>query len=249
MALLAACGGSSTGGSASNPIVGAPTVLSVFGDNAGIARVSVTDSGATIVANVMAADIQNYNANPSAAIDISAVSYLGSNAYGSSYGGNTTVNGTPVYMWIYQDNSSQVTIGYGQSATTNLAYAGGYQVSSIPSGSYNYTGTNIIGLRDGSYFEAGTFSMNVNFSAGTASLTGSTPYSTIGGTNINVNNSAGTFSSDNLTLTVNDGVNNLNVPAAIRGNFHGSGAVGVSGLYYDTNSSTPVGAGAIAGTR
>lgn len=243
LALLAACGGSSDG-SAANPTVSAPTVLKVFSDGAGIARVEATENGTTLSANVMSADVQAYSPDMLSAVDLSNVSFSSSNQYGSFYDGIITVNGLPAYLLIYQDDMGKVLLGYGETAYGNAAIAAGEKVSGIPTGTYVYNGTNVIGFRDGSYFEDGTFAMNVNFSTGTASLSGSTPNSTIGGTGISVNTSNGTFSGSNLTLSGNG----LTSTASIYGNFHGAGATGVTGLYAD-NGSNPVIAGAIAGTR
>jgi len=248
IALLTACGGSGDGRS-SNPVAPPPTVLSTFGDGAGVARATATENGLSLVAHVMAADIQNFALDYSVAFDTSGVTYQGSNAYGNSYDGYVTANGVQLYLWVFEDNTGEVVMAYASSQYENRALVGGEMVSNIPSGTYVYNGTNIIGLRDGSYFEDGTFAMNVNFGTGTASLSGSTASSTIGGTGISVNTSTGNFSGTNLTLTANDGVNSYNIPATIHGSFHGAGATAVSGLYYDTFSSTPVIAGGIVGTR
>lgn len=248
IALLTACGGSGDG-SSSNPVAAPPTVLSTFGDGAGVARATATENGVTVVGHIMAADIGNYELDYSVAFDASGLSFQGSNAYGNSYDGYVTVNGSPLYLWIFEDNSGEVVMAYAANQYENRALVGGELVSNIPSGTYIYNGTNVIGLRDGSYFEDGTFAMNVNFTAGTASLTGSTASSTIGGTGIAVNTSTGNFSGTNLTLSANDGVNTYNLPAAIHGSFHGNGATAVTGLYYDTFSSTPVIAGGVVGTR
>lgn len=244
LALLAACGGSSDG-SATNPTA-SPTVLKTFGDGAGIARIQ---DG--LVMNLMAADINNVTNNPDEliAIDDSGIRFLASNDYGDFYGGTVTVNGVAVDILFYEDFNGGVALGYLEGNGKNAAFAGGSQVSGIPSGSYTYNGTNFVGVRDGSAFEDGTFSMTVNFTSSTAALTGSTPTTTIGGSNISVNTSNGTFTGDTLTLTVSDGFETVTLPAAIHGNFHGAGATGVSGLYYDTYTSIPVLAGGIAGTR
>ena len=244
---VAACGGGGGGGETSvtngrsNPT---PTVLKTFGDGAGIARAEITTNGQTVSANVMAGDINNYNTDPTGVIDPSSVNYSGSNQYGDFYAGTTTLNGITVDVVYYEDDAGETFIGYLEGNGTNAALAGGYKVSNIPSGTYNYAGTNIIGFRDGSYFEEGTFAMAVDFTNGTAGLTGSTNSSTISGQGIQVNTANGTFSSNNLTLSGNG----LSSSASIYGNFHGSGATGVTGLYAD-NGNVPVVAGAIAGRR
>lgn len=247
LGLLAACGGSSSGG-AVNPTTPPPsaTVLRSFTDGSGVARAEYTEDGVNYVANVIGPDIANYLPTPGGVVDSSDVQLSGSNQYGNFYTGQASVNGVVVDVLIYQDNTGQVEAGYAETSGFNAAYAGGQRVSNIPAGSHTYAGTNIIGARDGSYFESGTFAMNVDFSNGTAAITGSTPTSSIGGSNIAVNTSNGTFTGNNLTLT--DTLNNVSFGANIDGNFHGNGATGVTGIYTDSGSN-PVVAGAIAGTR
>lgn len=254
LAVLAACGGGGTGNSSvgptnptvAAPVVAAPVVLQTFGDGAGIARAEITQNGTTVVANVMGANIQSYSTDPTGVIDPSGVNYTGSNAYGDFYSGTTTINGTTVNVLYYEDSSQEVAGAYLVGNGENAALVLGNKVSNIPSGSYSYTGTNVIGLRDGSYLEDGTFAMNVNFDSGLASITGSTASSSMGGSGISVNSSNGTFTSNTLTLT--ETASGLSTTATIHGNFHGSGATGVTGLYTD-NAATPTYAGAIAGKR
>lgn len=246
LSTLSACGGGGSGGGSvsSGPSNPAPTVLKTFGDGAGIARAEITANGQTVTANVMAGDINNYNTDPTGVIDPSGISFSGSNQYGNFYSGRTTLNGITVDVVYYEDSGGDTFIGYLEGNGTNAALAGGYKASNMPSGVYNYAGTNIIGFRDGSYFEEGTFAMAVDFTNGTAGLTGSTATSTISGQGIQVNTSNGTFSGNNLTLSGNG----VSTSASIYGNFHGSGATGVTGLYAD-NGNTPIVAGAIAGRR
>ena len=242
-AMLAACGGGSSGTS-NNPTI-QPTVLKTFTDGAGVARVSLTQNNLPMTFNVMGADIQNYSVDPTAVADISNMTYTSSNQYGDLYSGPVTSNGVTINAIAFVDSSSGAVVVYGQNAYANALAVGGETVSNIPSGVFTYNGTNFIGYRDGSYFEDGTFAMGVDFSNGTGNITGNTPNSTMGGT-ISVNASNGTFSGNNLALT--DTFNNLSTTGSINGNFHNAGATGVSGIYYD-NGPNPVVAGAIVGSR
>lgn len=240
---LTACGGGSSAVSNSPTIQ--PTVLKTFIDGAGVARVSLTQNNLPMTFNIMGADIQNNQVDPTSVADISNMTYASSNQYGDFYAGPITANGVIVNAIAFGDYSSGTVVVYGQSANENALAVGGGTVSNIPSGVYTYNGTNFIGYRDGSYFEDGTFAMGVDFSNGNGNITGSTTNSTIGGS-IVVNSSNGTFSGSNLTLT--DTFNNIRTTGSINGNFHNSGATGVSGIYYD-NGSNPFVAGAIAGRR
>jgi hypothetical protein len=235
---LAGCGGGGGGSSATLPKL---TTLSVFGDGAGVARAE--QDGITM--HIMTGDIQNQSLDgPDIAVDLSNLSSSGSNQYGEFYSGLVTINGVPVNLDVYASDRGESFIMYGFSGNVDALAAFGSKVSNIPTGSYQYLGTNIIGARAGGFAEVGTFGMTVNFSSGTAAITGTTARTAISGTGLSVNNSNGTFTGNNLTLTVNG----QSTAATIHGHFHGNGAVGISGIYHD-NAAIPVYAGAIAGSR
>jgi len=239
--LLAACGGGD-GTSATLPKV---TTLAVFGDSAGVARVQNDQ----LTMTVMAPDNQSFKpTNDEVAVDTSGLRFVNSNAYGDFYAGTVTINGTPVKTSVYEDDSGQSFILFAYNSQASVLAAFGPNVSNIPAGTHIYNGTNVIGERSTSAGETGTFSMTVNFDAGTAAISGSTSNSTIGGSGIAVNNTTGTFQGSNMNLVVNGYNDGKSVSSSIYGSFHGNGAVGVSGIYHD-NSSTPVFAGAIAGSR
>lgn len=239
LAFLAGCT-SSIDDSASNPIV-----LQTFGDDAGIARATITEDGITKVAIVTEGNIVLYSPDPTDLIDSNGLVITSSNAYGDFYGGTLTINDTLFNVVYYEDSTQQVAGAYLVGSSEGSAIVYGNEVSNIPSGSYSYTGTNIVGLRDGSYIEYGTFIMGVNFTSSTASLSATTENSSIVG-EISINSSDGTFTSNNLNW--NETISNNSGTATINGNFHGSGATGVTGMYTD-NEATPTYTGAIIGTR
>lgn len=241
LGFLAACGGGSDG-SATNPIQSTPTVLNTFNDGSGVAY--VTNSDGTLTATIISPDVNNLqSADAPVAFDFAGLSFDGSNQYGDFYSGETTINGTPVYIEYFQDANGPVAIAYAESGGENFLMALGEKALNMPSGTYDYYGTNIIGLRNGSFAENGTFAMTVNFDTGQAAVTGQTPLSTVGGS-LAVNTSAGTFQGSNLTL----GFDGTNYSGSMYGNFHGGGAAGVTGIYHD-NGGDPLFTGAIAGTR
>ena len=87
--------------------------------------------------------------------------------------------------------------------------------------------------------------VNFNTGTGTVSASSSTANTTLSG-QFNVDASTGYFSGDDLALFAP----NLqgSTTAVITGSFHGDGAVGVSGLYYDAGDN-PLVNGAIIGSR
>jgi hypothetical protein len=267
VAALAGCGGSNDG-SATNPTTDTPTtdtpttdttasavVLDEFADGGGIARVSTTADGQTIVQTLIASDIVagtneiNANGLPQTAVDLAGLTFDGSNQYGDFYSGNITINGITTFVDVYADSRTNVFAIGGLQEGEVYASLIGDAPSNIPSGSFIYNGTNFTSYRNGDFPEVGTFTMNVDFSAGTAALAGSTNTTTIGGTGIVVNTSNGTFTDGpNTVLTFTDSGFQKTYDALIDGSFHGSGATGVTGIYTDAGG-TPEIVGLIAGSR
>jgi hypothetical protein len=246
---LSACGGSSDG-SAVNPVP-TPTpsnaqVLKTFANGDGVARTAVSNDGFADIANVVVGDVQNTVAlinQTGLTITTETSTVVSTDVLGSYYQGTSRINGELVNVTEFYDVSGDSWIIAADNARTSALFAGGTQVSNIPAGSYTYTGANVIGNRDGSAAETGTFEMLVNFPNSTASILGATATTAISG-NMSVNNQTGTFSGDNMLLSTGFGP----ASATILGNFHGNGATAVSGVYYD-NLPNPVVAGAIAGSR
>ena len=238
---LSGCGG------ATPTISTSAEVMTVFGNGSGVARIS--DEDATGV--LMGSDIQSFvndvnsTGDEVSAADTSNVTYDHSNTFGDYFAGSATINGSPIDVIEYQSFSRDVVIVYAANNNDSIIATAGAPVTNIPTGSFQYTGTNILANRDASYSEDGSFLMNVNFSTGDAAITGSTATSTFGGTGISVNTSNGTFSDSNITMSLSGGSNR---PATITGQFHGNGATGVTGIYHD-NSSNPLQVGIFAGER
>jgi hypothetical protein len=239
-------GSSSGGGSASPPSGNSIQVLRTFSDNAGVARISAGEDGQRITGTLMAPEIRSFKPEDLAGAtpDLSGLQVVDTNQHGRFYEGRTFVNGMAVDVLGYEDFGGNTAIVYGETAYANILLAGGTQVRNIPTGSYTYRGTNVIGTRDGTHIEDGTFEMGVNFGTGRGTLRGSTDNTSINASNISVNSSNGTFSSTDMSMSVGG----QQMRGSINGNFHGSGAVGVTGVYHN-NASNPGIAGAIAGTR
>ncbi|SFP89230.1 hypothetical protein [Tranquillimonas alkanivorans] len=265
---VSACSGGSGGGtSAEPPADGASaSVLRTFSDDAGVVRGEVTEGGETAVLLAMVPEAQEVAANfGSSTVDptltLEHEEEIGSNEYGTFYAGDLRVNGTAVRGIGYEDTDSPVVIAYFENSDANMLLTAGEKPSDIPSGEYVYRGTNVIGYRDGSEIEDGTFEMTVDFTNGNAQIdaqtpdtvwknfetgeTGTNPGTYMTGSDIPVDVRNGTFASNRIAIgrrgvTETDG--------SIYGSFHGSGATGVTGIYHD-NAANPSVAGAIAGNR
>lgn len=185
-------------------------------------------------------------------IQVSQLDFLLPTASGKVYASDTLVLNGDTYevkMFLEDDSSTQLISALNTSDNKKWTIVSGDAPSNLPTiGTANYSGQNLIATTDNSVSGGGTFTMSVNFEndSGSLTATSTTASSTLTG-NFTVDPSTGYFSGDNLTLNapaLSGGTSN----AIIYGSFHGSGASGVSGLYYD-DASAPVMNGAIIGTK
>lgn len=248
VALLAACGGGSSGTS-NNPTLSLSTVR-VFSDNAGVAR-GTDNAGNTIVllapdiaATVSAANSPSQQSITDAEVsDFPIVQVLNTSA--NLRRGAMTVDGVAVNVDVIEDLGGEAAvIIYDIPGYANAVMTFGTPNGSVPSGTYQYTGTLGTGVRSTNpQIEFGSFTLNANFTNQSFSITGSTLSDTLSGNGL-IDNSAGTLSSSNITM-VTSGTNRT---ATLYGNFHGTSAQSVSGAFH-TNEQNPVFAGAFVGSR
>lgn len=247
---IAACSGG--GGSDTNTV--STKLLSEFADSAGVIRARSDDAVLTMMVPEAQyiVDQGDIPLDPTDEALLDDLTYVGSNEYGDFYQGQIDVDGTMVDVYLYADADTDVGGALAEAEGTSILFAGGENPSNLPSGTYTYRGTNVIGYRDLSGMEDGTFTMTVDFTNKTASLNGTTNGSATGGqgtfvrgSNIDVNTRDGTFASNDIEvgLTGDPGAS-----ASIDGSFHGEGARGVTGIYHD-NQPIPDVAGAIVGNR
>ena len=239
--LITACGGGGGGGSSATLAGPSTSVLTTFGDGSGVAK--IVNGGNVFVG--MGADVASLGTGPTVATDLSGLLLNSSNANGDLYTGTAVVNGISVSTTVFVDTTSNTTILYTFNNTGSVLAAGGAAVSSIPQGTFRYVGTNGFGRRNGTRTETGTFAMTVDFTNGSAALSGMTNTTTVAATGISVNSSTGAFQSSNVNIRFDGG---SPIAGSIYGNFHNAGATGVSGVYHD-NALNPIYAGAIAGHR
>ena len=248
VALLAACGGGSSGTS-NNPTLSLSTVR-VFSDNAGVAR-GTDNAGNKIVllapniaATVSAANSPSQQSVADAQVsDFPITRVLSTNA--NLRQGSMTVDGVAINVDVIEDLGGEAAvIIYDIPGYANAVMAFGSPNGSVPSGTYQYTGTLGTGVRSANpQIELGSFTLNANFNNQSFSINGSTLSDTLSGSGL-IDNSAGTLSSSNLTM-VTSGTNRT---ATLYGNFHGTSAQSVSGAFH-TNEQNPVFAGAFVGSR
>jgi hypothetical protein len=248
VALLAACGGGSSGTS-NNPTINF-TTIKAFSDGGGVAAATRNDGARSVViapkiADVVAAansvtqeDIDDIDRS-----EFPIVQVLGTNA--NIRQGASTIRGTVINVTIFEDlgGDSEVILqeipNYG-----NSLMATGTPLGAIPEGVFVYSGTLGTGFRSlNPQIETGSFTMSANFNAGTFDFNGSTTSDTLSGSGF-INTTSGSISANNINLTTSG----TNRTASMYGNFHGGSAQGVSGLFH-SNEASPLYSGGFVGSR
>ena len=183
-------------------------------------------------------------------IAVSDLTLLTTTANGKIYTGNVTLNGDvySVRMFTEDNSSTQLLSALNTADSKKWTIVSGDAPSNLPSGMATYAGQNLISNTDNTNPGGGSFTMSVDFANNSGSLSAiSTAASSSLSGSFNIDPSTGYFSGNNLTLTapaLSGGTSN----AIIYGSFHGNGATGVSGLYYD-DAAAPLVNGAIIGTK
>lgn len=254
LTVLSACGG---GGSSSSVSTGPQQVsLASFTDGFSVVRRVDNNSNlasAATVSSVSTARVPTTVIPDEDPFDIqvSQLDFLLTTASGEVYASDTLVLNGDTYevkMFLEDDSSTQLISALNTSDNKKWTIVSGDAPSNLPTGTATYSGQNLVSNTDNTNPGGGTFTMSVDFDNDTGSLnaTSSTASSTLTG-NFTVDSSTGYFSGDDLTLNapaLSGGTSN----AIIYGSFHGSGASGVSGLYYD-DANSPLVNGAIIGTK
>lgn len=183
-------------------------------------------------------------------IAVSDLTLLTTTANGKIYTGNVTLNGDvySVRMFTEDNSSTQLISALNTADSEKWTIVSGDAPSNLPSVIATYAGQNLISNTDNTNPGGGSFTMSVDFANNSGSLSAiSTAASSSLSGSFNIDPSTDYFSGNNLTLTamaLSGGTSN----AIIYGSFHGNGATGVSGLYYD-DAAAPLVNGAIIGTK
>ena len=267
---LAACGGGGGGGggSGAGPAPLTDSVLVRFSDGYGVSQVVGTLDGRAVAGKAYVEDIDNaVDAGVDDVVtvtdnDIALVPSLPSTRItgGTLYEGEITVGGQAVEVFVYIHDSKNVVAFESDdpvsSVNDNFLYTIstlGRRVSNIPTGDMDlsYDGLHII-TDDAANSQRGSFTMSVNFADRlvnnlTAAAGSGADASMVTGSNIPINTSHGTFAGG-ISLS-GQYVGGSAIQGRILGDFHGNGATEVSGIYYDTNTTSPTYGGIIVGSR
>jgi hypothetical protein len=259
VAVLIGCGGG--GGSVSstqpstpmpsNGFTAPPVAIASFENGGGVLRAAYNPK-VIVITDDLQAWRTNLTAQEISSIDVGT---LQDHTFGWSlsdvsryYEGQVTLAGAQYIASIFTpyEGGTTAVLVFTDTLEFKSATIWGPEVTEIPSGQFQYSGLNIIGLIDAppanqpiTYGNGnGRFQMNVNFDTREGSILAET--SEINNTTMSgvfqIDSANGTFSSDSLVLNgqLEDVVISAQ-PASIIGNFHGLGGQGVSGVYFSND--------------
>ena len=226
------------------------TIVKAFGDGGGVATGIRSDgSRSVVIAPEIVSIVESANntneddLDDITVSDLSVVQTFQSNANLRS--GAITIDGIVFNVTIIEDLGGNSELFFQEIPNIgNFLFTNGTPLGSVPIGMFNYNGTFAAGLRSiDPLIEYGNFTMSADFVNATFSFNGSTALDNLSGNGfININN--GSISSNNMIFTTGS----TSREASIYGNFHGSTAQGVSGIFH-TNELDPSFAGGFVGSR
>lgn len=243
---LVGCGGGS-GNSNVIPVSAAP--LKVFGDGAGVLKVTMTATNEKMYGIVpevaaIATEFTSGGISTDPGAIISSFPIVNDTlTYAVVRQGTFTIGDTSANVTVYEDRQQKSLVLVVDSGTVSFVLtAGNGALTNIPTGSFDYVGTWGGAPRSGGSEEVGDFSMTADFTNGLVNFNGSTLNTTLVGTNMSLDTLTGDFAANNAVFSYNT----TNKPSSIYGSFSGSGASGVHGVWH---SNDEIDAGAFAGHR
>ena len=243
LAMLAACGGSSTGAVSFQ-------TLSVLPNGDGVARgITSTGAEALIYSPEISSVVSAANAAGSSDIaNVTASDFPVTSSSGNVRvrSGTMTSDGTTMNVTAVEDlrTTEAAVVFFEMPAGYNdVTIVTGTAYSNAPSGTYTYSGTQMTtannGLAPGS---TGSFTMSANFAQENFQYSGSSGGVGVSGSGV-LDTANGRFATSNLSITSGGSTNS----GTMHGLMHGSGATSTSGIFH-TSGSSPL-TGAFVGSR
>jgi hypothetical protein len=250
IALLSACGGSSTPTTTGTSTGAGWSSLTTFSDRAGIARGIQNDGRQALVfSEEIALLVKGVNDGPGQidSINISDQPITATTQYSNIREGTISGGGFTFNTVESEDKKSGTKISYLFEPTSGEAVFGviGETYGRAPTGSFGYNGTYFVGSRLEALTQLGEVRLVGNFSNDTITIEGASANTRLSGTAI-VDTENGRFASSSLTFT---SPYNSTYSASTRGLLHGGNSEAASGLFYTTNASSPDYVGAFAASR
>ena len=247
-------GGSNNGSSLSstntnNEFLSDFTIVKAFGDGSGVATGIRSDGSRSvfiapdIIEVVQAAN--NVTESDLDSIEVSDFSVVNSLPNANIRQGAITSDGIVMNITILEDLGGDFGLVLQEVPDiANALFTIGTPLGILPSGTFTYIGTLATGLRSvDPDVQFGNFTMDANFINGTFIFNGSTPSDTLSGNGF-INTTTGSISSNSLSFNTGGTART----ATMYGNFHGSSAEGVTGIFH-SNESNPFYSGGFVGSR
>ncbi|MDC1399626.1 hypothetical protein N8306_03810 [Yoonia sp.] len=254
LVFLTACGGGSSdgpvngGGGLNGPVLVEVLATEPFPDGSGFAKARDSD-GATIL--VVATEIEGFvaalgtraGAGP---LVISAESFPNFETLSETNAilGRGSPDGGATAVLAVDDRESDASMLLIKSDDLAAFLTSGPAFGALPSGSFTYSGTLLIGRLDEgpNGVKIGRFDLVADFDDPTGFNISGTAGSYVINGDVGVDPTNGAIFADNLSLTGSVG------GASVRGQFHGAAAESVAGVIY-SNEVDPLYAGAFVGSR
>lgn len=226
------------------------SVMRVFEDGSGIAKLTASDGGeALLMASDIAAGVQSINEDSEDANDVSS-SYSDLDITSQYAGYNIREGAIQIeglggnVIAAEKDGETRIAViefpDLGETMLTT--YSPSYDAPST--GSYEYTGIYVVGERYGDSSELGTVVLTGNFTTDRVSIDAVSTSTRLSGSGF-IDGNSGRISGNGFTFT---SPSNSTYNATVLGKFGGTNAAEASGMFY-TNDAYPDYAGAFAATR
>lgn len=245
---LAGCGGGG-GGGANTVTFNDVSILTSFSDGAGVVKTSYDDGVTAFFATPEVADVAAELRDGTTSSDTFTTGAIpsGSTTYANVVTGTITVGSYVMNVTGWEDSVSGAGIISGIiPGELNLGFTDGVTAyTSPPTGVHTYVGTHTANRRTSlTTPEVGTFSMTADFDSGLVGYSGSSSSSALAHSNMPLNVSSGSFAGTSGSFTWNG----ASYTSTMHGNFSGSNANGVHGVFW-TNGSSGTYVGGFAGRK
>lgn len=238
LAMLAACGGGSTGSVSFQ-------TLSVLPNGDGVARgISSTGEEALIYSPEISSVVsESNNASSSSVLDVTSSDFPVTSLNGNVRirSGTMTSEGITFNVTAVEDiRTTEAAVVFLEmpSGYNDIAMVSGTAYSNAPSGTYTYSGTQMTTANNGQApGSTGSFTMSANFEQENFQYSGSSGGVGVNGSGV-LDTANGRFATSNLSITSGGSTNS----GTMHGLMHGSGATSTSGIFHTSGSSPSNGA-------
>ena len=248
---LVACnaGGSSSGSSPSG-LATQPDSYSTakaFADGSGIARSYKTETGGQLAATYYVANVSGSDINSTAIANFTNKTFLFNGTKGKYYSTTAIINGASRTVRLFEADNGETALVIGQNCTGACIAAIGDVPTSLPSGTYTYTGEvfgTSVGVTDvidngaeTRQISTAPITLIANFTTNIVTMSGSSADGKMvfNNANLTIDPSNGQLSgTGSVSSPLSAGGSGNAWATEVYGSFHGAGASSVSGVVAST---------------